>query len=173
LRRWLAQPKQDREANYLYYALDHQYTEANISHRGLKTRDLAIVDVLHQLSAAMPFHIFLAVLEKGETGSCEDRYGHKWDSGYGRAAWGGHDDDDPDDDDEAEDDEDFHDLEEIFETDYKITKLVDLSGRQLGTEISFDLENVLQEDDLFPEDPDFEDYEGYMGNSVSLHSSRL
>lgn len=48
--------------------------------------------------------------------------------------------------------------------------LVDLGGRELGKDTELDLDNVIQEDeDLFPEDPDSEDYEGYMGNSVSFH----
>jgi hypothetical protein len=166
LQRWLAQPEQDREAEYLYYALDHEYTEANISHRGLKTRDLAVVDVLHQLSVTMPFHIFLAALEKSERGSCE----YKHNAAYGRGRWGYYDDQEEDDEDE---DQGFQDREEVFDTEYNIKKLVDLGGRQLGVDTSFDLDYVLQEDDdLFPEHPDGEDYEAYTGNSVSHHSSR-
>jgi len=161
LRRWLSQPKPHREADYLYYALDHEYTEANISHRGLKTRDLAVVNILHQLSAAMPFHIFLAVLEKSQLGSCEDEEDYYHTNQYYRY-------DDEDDEDDVQEDMGFHELDEVFDTEYHIKKLVDLTGRQLGTQASFDLDNVLQEDkDLFPAEPDSEDYEGYMGNSVS------
>lgn len=161
LRRWLAQPKQDREADYLYYALDHQYTEANISRHRLKTRDLAVVDVLHQLSATLPFHVFLVALEKGVNGSCE------YERDYRRSKWNRYDDDY---DDDEEDHEGFHDLEEVFDTSYNIKKLVDLDGQELGRDTGFDLDNVIQAgEDLFPEDPDDEDYEGYMGNSVSPH----
>ncbi|OIW24743.1 hypothetical protein CONLIGDRAFT_685690 [Coniochaeta ligniaria NRRL 30616] len=165
LQRWLTQPKQKREAPYLYYGLDHQYTQGNISHRGLKTRDLAVVDILQQLSAALPFHVFLAVLEKEQSGSCEDTRDYNRGSGYDRGEWDGYFDDD-DEEEEEEDDEDFHDLEDIFDTSYRIQSLVDLGGRELGMETSFDLDNVVQgEYDLFPEDPEDEDYVGFKGNS--------
>jgi hypothetical protein len=123
------------------------------------TRDLAVVDTLHQLSLTMPFHVFLAVLEKTEAGGCmqgwdpRDQYG-----------WGHQDSDEE----EEDDDESFHSLDEIYDTNFSILKLVDLTGRSLGAGHSFGLEDVVQDEDaILPDEADEEDYEGYMGNSVS------
>jgi hypothetical protein len=76
LRRWLSAPHGKRDAPVLYYALDHEYTFANVSHHGMKTRDMAVVNALQQLSLNMPFEVFLAVLEKKTIGGCESEYGY-------------------------------------------------------------------------------------------------
>jgi hypothetical protein len=158
LRRWLSAPHSKRDAPVLYYGLDHEYTFANVSHRGLKTRDMAVVNALQQLSLGMPFEVFLAVLEKKTIGSCESDYGY---GGYGNNHWC----DDEEDEDDDEESESHHPIDDIIDTEYTIEKLVALSGQQMGSNMNFDLEHAVQGDEFFPEDPDHEEYEGYMGNS--------
>ncbi|KAK3328671.1 hypothetical protein B0T19DRAFT_442560 [Cercophora scortea] len=74
LRRWLAQDPDadcDEIFEHLYFILDHQYTEANISLRGLKGADLARVQCLQAVAAELEIDVFLAVLEKTEEGTHE------------------------------------------------------------------------------------------------------
>lgn len=153
LRRWLAEGEASRESNCLYHVLDHDYTEANISLRGLKTRDLARVQVLQGMSRELPVDIFLALLEKSEMGSCENAYS----GGWRRSRW--------DESEEEEDEPGFHGLEDVFETSYKVKTLVDLEGRVVTQDLSLDEDDILQEDCFEGLDAE-EEYEGFMGNSV-------
>jgi hypothetical protein len=159
LRRWLSQPEEDREASYLYYGLDHEYTEANVSQRGLKTRDRTVVDALHQLSATMPFYVFLAVLEKSEMGSCayeDNSYGYRRRRDYYMTY--------PDD---APPAKGYHELQDLIERSQTIKSLVQLTGAELAADMPFDCDYVLQDDDdFYPAKPNEEDYQGFMGNSV-------
>ncbi|KAK4446588.1 hypothetical protein QBC34DRAFT_496868 [Podospora aff. communis PSN243] len=52
----------------LYYALDHDYTKASLSLKALKPRDHAVVHTLNDICAEVELKIFLAVVEKHETG---------------------------------------------------------------------------------------------------------
>lgn len=144
LKRWLDSGVESRLQPFLHHVLDHDYTEANMSLKGLKTQDLARVQALKHISEELPFEVFLSLLEKREFGPCEFDY--------------------DDYNEEEEEEESFHYLEEVFETDYTIKTLVDLDGQPLATNLHFDGEHLLEDccfDDLEGE----EDYEGYMGNS--------
>jgi hypothetical protein len=158
LRRWLAYEAREAEADsrnthHLYYLLDHEYTEASIAFRALKTTDLARVQCLRDLSTELDFDFFLAVLEKEEQGAPEsvDYYS-----------------------DEDDENESWHELDSVFQTSISIKKLVDLDGKQLRSEMKIDEKDIehsmIQECDPFEDVEDRnEEYEGYMGNSVRLH----
>lgn len=65
LRRWLLQLEKDKtELEHLYFSLEHEYTEAQISLKALKRTDHDRISALKQLSAEVNIDIFLAVLEK-------------------------------------------------------------------------------------------------------------
>ncbi|KAI1412631.1 hypothetical protein F5Y13DRAFT_199850 [Hypoxylon sp. FL1857] len=137
----------------LYYVLDHKYTEANISYEGLKPPDLDIVKFLREICPQLDFDLFLATLEKEETGMVEDsgfnpshrsRYRHfneeEWDGGI------------------------YHPLEEIDEEYYSSKYIFDLGGNKLAEDVHLESCNILPENS-FEDHPDQEDYEEYMGNS--------
>ncbi|KJK80992.1 hypothetical protein H634G_03525 [Metarhizium anisopliae BRIP 53293] len=139
LKRWLSEPKESRETNCVYHVLDHDYTEANISLKALKTRDLAQVHALKEISGELAVDVFLALLEKEEMGSCEhDPYEDRYD-GFRRYNRSYYDDDDGYDD-YNDDESGYHHLEKFLRR------------------------NILQED-CFEDLEAEEEYEGYMGNS--------
>lgn len=160
LKMWLSEPKESRKTNCIYHMLDHEYTEASISLKALKTRDLAQVRALKDISSELPVNVFLALLELREIGNCEPEFD---DPRFSRSRY--YDDDDYYYKDGGE--VKFHEMGDILESDYTVRTLVDLEGRVVTQGMRFDPDDVLQDgcfDDLDPE----EEYEGYMGNSVCL-----
>lgn len=178
LRRWLlaesaedAQNQEPEESSLecLYYLMGHQYTEAQISLKNLKTTDYARTCALQQVSSELGLEIVLAALEKEESGSCEhDHDRGNYNRGYynkHRRGW-----DDESEEEEEEDEADWHAMDEVFSTKYKFKRIVDLNGRQLLSDVETDEgfeERVLQQCGPFDDTDDKEeDYEGFMGNSV-------
>jgi hypothetical protein len=152
LKNWIGQD--DRGLSHAFYKLDHEYTKANISLNTLKGRDMAVVHLLKDISKTLNVDIFLALITKEELGSCEYDDHNRYD-GYR-----GYDEEDEDDDEGA-----LHDLDEVIDTSYEITSLVDMDGCQLAKDMKLRKDNVLQEDCFDEVDPE-EHYSGYMGNSV-------
>ena len=173
LQRWLAGSENgSRDLEYVYHVLDHDYTEANMSLRGLKTRDLAQVQVLKDLAAELPIDVFLALLEKEEQGDCTVEYDHYDHWGGGRRyteKYNKYDSEDGSEDgsedvSEAESDN-FHPLDEVFDMQHRIKKLIDLDGREVMSGLPLDEDHILQNDCFDGADAE-EEFEGYMGNSV-------
>lgn len=162
LKRWLNEPKESRETNCVYHVLDHDYTEANISLKALKTRDLAQVHALKEISGELAVDVFLALLEKKEMGMCEydpdeDRYdGYRR---YNRSYYNDYNDDESS----------HHYIEEVLDTSYAVKTLVDLEGHVVTTRLRLDEQDILQEDCFEDLEEAKEEYEGYMGNSVRLY----
>ena len=166
LRRYLENHR-DRadEPDKLYYLLDHMYTEANISLKALKARDLLVAQTLASIGEEIGLDIFLTILEKSEIGIVEeDDYHSRW-------GWRGRDEEDEDAGEGEEEDEGWHSLDEILDSDYQIKKLVDLDGQVVRTEIDIK-EDVLMRSLIQDYDDPFENatrsessYNGYMGNS--------
>ncbi|KAH9464396.1 hypothetical protein MJO28_001931 [Puccinia striiformis f. sp. tritici] len=65
---WLRNLTSSAEHSHLYYILDHEYTQAAISPNGLKAEDYVRVQALRDLTAELPFEVFLALLEKRDEG---------------------------------------------------------------------------------------------------------
>lgn len=146
-----------KDVPHLYYLMEHEYTEASIALRGLKTTDLGRVQCLRDVSTKLDFAVFLAVLEKRQEGAVK----HVW---HPRRGYYG---------DDAGDDLDWHELHDIYETSITIKKLVDLDGGLLRSKMKIhekDLEkNLISAGDPFEGvDNRKEEYEGFMGNSVCL-----
>ncbi|RSM14197.1 hypothetical protein CDV31_005533 [Fusarium ambrosium] len=172
LNRWLAEDPEKRENEYFYHVLDHDYTEASISLNALKAHDLIRVQALKEECSKLPVDIYLALLEKMESGSveyCPDPYDRR--SFYRGGYYGGYGDYDDDDD---EDEDGFHALDEVFESSHKVLTLVDLDGHTVTKGLELDEEDILQED-AFEDIDGREEYEGYMGNSgpMATHWYRL
>ncbi|KAF5013512.1 hypothetical protein FDECE_499 [Fusarium decemcellulare] len=164
LTRWLAQDPASRENKRLYHVLDYDYTEANSSLRALKAQDLLRVQALKTACRDLPVDIFLGLLEKREMGNIEGEFGppeRSRRSGYydRYGDWWGDEDDEED-----EDESGFHQLHDIFESDYKVKTLVDLNGQKVTEDVHFDEHDVLL-DNCFDGVDAEEEYEGYMGNS--------
>lgn len=175
LRRWLLQlENEETPLEHLYFSLDHEYTEAQISLRALKGADYTRISALQQVSADVDIDIFLAVLEKKESGSCEveyDPYGWERDRRNARDDWGVDEDEDADSDDrEDSEEEDYHRLESADEVSYQIKQLVDIDGKVLLSDVStsedFEEHLIQQSGDLFEGTVPEEEYEEFMGNSV-------
>lgn len=149
VRRWL-----DTEEGNPVWILDHDYTEARISLRDLKGKDLSVVRALRIISSRLPVDIYLAILEKLESGSCEAYGGH-----YGRYKKS------------KDNDEGWHSLIDVFNTKHRIKKLVDLGGAFMAQDVALDGKDVLVPecfDGAELEEIEFE--EGFSGNQVSAAS---
>ncbi|KAJ3458590.1 hypothetical protein MRS44_012699 [Fusarium solani] len=173
LNRWLAQDPATRENEYFYHVLDHDYTEASISLNALKAHDLVRVQALKEECSKLPVDVYLALLEKMETGSveyCPDPYDRRsfYSGGY-YSGYGGYIEDD-----EEEDEDGFHALDEVIESSHKVLTLVDLDGHTVTKGLELDEDDILQED-AFEDVDGREEYEGYMGNSgpMATHWYRL
>ncbi|KAF5659957.1 hypothetical protein FHETE_9239 [Fusarium heterosporum] len=153
IRRWLAQDVASRDNQYVYYVLDHEYTEANTSYRSLKAVDLARVSALQQACNGLPVTLFLSLLEKEEMGEVEFDVG---DLQYNyRGAMGEYDD---------ESDGSYHHIAEVLQTTYRLKTVRDLEGNVVAGTMGIQEDDMLEPyifDDMVGE----EEYEGYMGNS--------
>ncbi|OHW97651.1 2OG-Fe oxygenase family protein, partial [Colletotrichum incanum] len=160
LRRWLRKGADSSEVDHVYYGLDHEYTEASISMKALKGRDLAVVQTLQELASELDFDVLLALAEKMETGSAESHgYDPRFDS-YNSRHYGSYDDDDVSEEDESGP----HELEEVHDTELSVKVLVDLGGRPVLRNMMLSQDNCLQADDFFEGVSRKEEYEGYQGN---------
>ncbi|VUC31624.1 unnamed protein product [Clonostachys rosea] len=157
LRRWLLDQSASQKHQALYHVLDHEYTQANIRLSSLKARDLAQVRALQEASNSVPFEIFLALLEKKESGGIEDNY-YDYNRRHGRRYY-------DDDDDEEEDDEGYHHITDVYDQSYTITIMVDFEGRVVMENVSFEAGDLLNEE-CFDDMEGVEEYEGFMGNSA-------
>ncbi|KAK2047855.1 2OG-Fe(II) oxygenase superfamily protein [Colletotrichum somersetense] len=141
LKRWLRSGTESEEPNYVYYGLDHEYTEANVSLKALKGRDLAVVQTLQELSSELEFDVLLALTEMMEQGSTEH---HGYDSRYDTGK--------PPSRRQRELDEMApHELDEVFETRLTVKVLMDLSGRPITRDFPLELDSCLQDDGFFEE----------------------
>ena len=158
LERWSSSAQTGRlNPDALYYALEHKYTEANFSLKALKGADRVRVECLKRLCADLGFDVFLATLEKMEFGPTED-IGES--HNYRRYDDSGGDDEDEDED-PYDDGEDFHYLEEVVESSHTLKVVFDLAGTRIASALPLNGICLIQ-DEVFGEEPDQEDYEGYM-----------
>ncbi|KAI2618492.1 hypothetical protein GGR54DRAFT_158036 [Hypoxylon sp. NC1633] len=129
----------------LYYILDHKYTEANISYRGLKTNDRIRTECLLKICAELGFDLFLTTMEREEFGIPDDHY---YDG--------------------------YHELDFVVDRSNKLKAIFELTGNRLTSDVEFDEDDILGEDP-FDDEPDEENYTGFMGNSgpEAMHWYRL
>lgn len=166
LRQWLSEAAGSQQVQPLIYPLDHHYTEASISLKAFKGRDVAVVQALRDISSELPMNVFLGILEKTAMGSCG---GGEYGGCYGRRSYY----DSPDDEDhDQDDDKDWHSLDDDIETTFAIKKLVDLNGVHLAEDIDITEDNLLRDCFLGADGEEISYEEGYAGNEVSTASKR-
>jgi hypothetical protein len=155
LARWAENVEEAKR--HLIYPLEHKYTEANLDLKSMKGHDRKRVDNLVGLAAQLGFKLFFATIEKTQCGSVF--YDH---SRYGRRnRWGDWEDDE-------DDDRGHHDIEDVFDTRYEMKLVKDIHGNVIVTKLPLDTKFVAGGEEVFERDvPDEEEYESYMGNSVS------
>lgn len=157
IKEWISRPVEDRNEIAVYSKLDHKYTQASISFGALKGRDKAQVEALQRISLGLPVEIFLAVVERKETGSCEytekryssrGRYGTFEVDGFG-----------------SDYNVRFHPLVDVIGRDHKILSLVNMNGDKLMSDMPFNDKDAVLQSNFFKVVPK-ENYTGYMGNWV-------
>ncbi|EFQ26740.1 2OG-Fe(II) oxygenase superfamily protein [Colletotrichum graminicola M1.001] len=154
LMRWLCTGAGSEEVSHVYYGLDHEYTEANISLKALKGRDLAVVQTLQELASELEFDVLLALTEKMEMGSAEP---HGYDPRYDTYR--------PSRRQLEEDEMAPHEIDEVYDTELTVKVLVDLSGRPIIRDIALEQDSCLQADGFFEGVSRKEEFEGFTGNS--------
>ncbi|QPC64658.1 hypothetical protein HYE67_006889 [Fusarium culmorum] len=111
IRRWLAQDQDSRQSPYVYHILEHEYTEANISYKTLKGPDMTRVAAIRQACNGLPVAIFLALVEKMESGSVAFA---PYDLQYG-----------------DDSDTSYHHIDDVLESDLSVKITKDLDGNVL------------------------------------------
>lgn len=157
IKAWSSEEPSLRDERYVYHVLDHDYTEAQCSLKSLKADDRARVMALTEACKDLPVEIFLALLEKEESGNCESHHEDRYRS---RGYYGDEESENGSD----EEDSDYHALEDVMETKYSVETLVDLHGRTVAQNLDLDNDCLTREDIWDEIDIHKEDYEGYMGN---------
>jgi hypothetical protein len=108
----LSWKQQQEEPDKIIYMLDHKYSHANMSGGALKGSDAHVLAILDELAKEIGFHLGLANVEHKVTGMAADNGGYR-----GR--------------------DDTY-MEDIGDTTTSIKNLVDLDGKLIGAQISFD-----------------------------------
>ncbi|KAI9624022.1 hypothetical protein H4Q26_017033 [Puccinia striiformis f. sp. tritici PST-130] len=151
LKTWLKDPASCNEDTHLYYALDHEYTQASISIGALKAEDFARVQAAQDLTAELPFVVFLALLEKGDTGDLDS------DDGY------------------ITNDENIYEypisgdgpqytLAPGYYSHYDVRSLHALDGTTIAGNFDFNIDMCLQEDPFLDLAVTRESFQGHTGN---------
>ena len=168
-----AQRERNDAPNFLAYMLDHKYTDANLRLDHLKGKDAFLARYLQAACQDQNFHFFLANLEHTKSGGCEDTY-DPYDHYGGRRGYNWNDDDDNDESSASDGDgesslsdsglNDYHELEELYDTSLTLRTFYRANGQLLAKGIPVKEVDIVQ-DDPFDRAPDSEDYEGYTGNA--------
>lgn len=132
------------------YMLEHHYTEASLSFNSLKGKDLQIATYLKEAAAETYVYFCLANVERTVVGGCDD-----YDSRY-RGYRGYYD--------EEESDEEFHTIEDVIEQDISLLYVAGLDGSEIGRDMPFGEDHLIQKDIFDDLSPDDEDFEGHTGN---------
>ncbi|KAH8111037.1 hypothetical protein DFH11DRAFT_710036 [Phellopilus nigrolimitatus] len=147
------------------YLLQHQYSQVDLAMgvNALKGVDAYLVGALREASAEEGIAVGLAELECHIMGDAGEDFGMGYSSK--RARYDDYDDEE-DEDMYSDDYDDTPTMGEETERSMTVSNLVDLNGVNLigkGT-ISLGEEELIPKDAFENEDPDDQDYEGYMGN---------
>jgi 2OG-Fe(II) oxygenase superfamily len=142
---WLSWASDEECPSWLFYELDHGYSDAELSFARLKGLDQVRVAELRKACEKIGLHIYLANIEKSEMGSVEDYY--------------------------LESESDYcyrerdcmHNIDEVYETSFSLSYVIDPAGHVVATEVDVDA-SMFEKRDLFGSEPDEEDFGGYTGN---------
>ncbi|KAI1504418.1 hypothetical protein F5X99DRAFT_40119 [Biscogniauxia marginata] len=154
-----------RRASPLCYALQHKYSEENVSLEALKYTDRARANRLQRICSNLRFDLVLATLERVDYGTTEPDYDrYKKYNRYNKYRR-----------DEYEDDSNgnaHHDIDDLLQTTRSVKFVFDLSGRKIASSICIGEGDILQEDP-FGDELDDEDYDMSHWRPEATHWYRL
>lgn len=130
----------------LVYILEYLYTQPSLSYVGLKGCDAVVGQCLAELGKEHGFIVYLAGLEKGETGECEDVDARE-------TYWRLRDNTEPR----------IHQILSTRKEWLELKHIVNLEGTELFNRVSLSESQIIQ-DDPFNGHPDEEYYGGPAGN---------
>lgn len=166
LQSWLTLPATTRSPTHFYYALEHKYTEANISLQSLKHTDLIRAQALMKLSWTLPVKVMLVIVEKQVTHAVDedfyDAYAH---------AFSECESEDPDNSDDSENESNGEErvnadmMGEELDRQCTVKSMVDMDGSVILQDFDFNEKNFLNRDCFDPANPDDEESE-FTGNEV-------
>ncbi|KAH0368264.1 hypothetical protein KCU65_g4169, partial [Aureobasidium melanogenum] len=140
------------ENDKMIYQLDHKYTDASIRLNTLKGADLLKAQRLFSVCDQMQYSLYLASLEKQVHGSAEYSNGSNYYSHY-------------DDEEDEGGDAGFRAIEDVIEESLKLTRVVDIDGSVLVTDLNIEEEDLLMKQFYSDRHPDEHEYEGWTGNA--------
>ncbi|KAK0189105.1 hypothetical protein F5146DRAFT_1057965 [Armillaria mellea] len=158
--KWRKDCFQSDPVDLVAYVLSHEYSVAELKTgaMALKGQDAHKMAHLQSVAKDLGYMVCLGNLSYRQSGQAEDMRFH---SGYGwkRRRYGYYDEDE---------DESSHRMGEDYETSLTVDNIVDMKGKYLlaSGKASLDLgdDSLVPQDPFDGEDPDDEEYEGYMGN---------
>ncbi|KAK0489113.1 hypothetical protein IW261DRAFT_395208 [Armillaria novae-zelandiae] len=162
LRKWRKDCFQSDPVNLVAYVLSHEYSAAELKTgaMALKGQDAHKMAHLQSVAKDLGYMVCLGNLSYRQSGQAEDMGFH---SGYGwkRRRYDYYDEDE-------DEDESSYRMGEDYETFLSVDNIVDTKGKYLlaSGKATLDLgdDSLVPEDPFVGEDPDDEEYEGYMGN---------
>lgn len=123
----------------LVYALEHQYTSAELSFDRLKGVDQARFAQLQHACQRLEFGIYLANIEKTESGAAEEPYDSRHRKPYCEI--------------------------NVTETNLEFLKIVDALGTVVAEHLPFHEDLLIQSGFFLNRDPNKEEYQGFTGNA--------
>ena len=134
------QTETDREG-HLLYMLEHQYSEANFGLDSLKGKDQQRVRNLSDAAKKQDVCVYFAHFEHTVSGGVDeddpcDRYGTV----------------------------DIHEIEDEYDSEWRILTLFTSDGCNIAKDLDMDPEDFIEDIYLDEERPDYEDFEGWTGN---------
>ncbi|KAI7939181.1 hypothetical protein MJO28_014760 [Puccinia striiformis f. sp. tritici] len=146
--------------SHLYYALEHEYTEAAMSLQALKAEDFARVQGIRDLTAELPFVVFLALLEKQEEGPVKQDW--RGINCYHKRRRYQRDDGDANYD--KVDDGRTHVIGYVIDTTHVVKSLHSLDGTIIANDFAFDMKMCIEEDPFLDINVTAEHFQPYTGN---------
>ncbi|KAI9625867.1 hypothetical protein H4Q26_016115 [Puccinia striiformis f. sp. tritici PST-130] len=150
--------------SHLYYALEHEYTEAAMSLQALKAEDFARVQGIRDLTAELPFVVFLALLEKQEEGPVKQDW--RGINCYHKRRRYQRDDGDANYD--KVDDGRTHVIGYVIDTTHVVKSLHSLDGTIIANDFAFDMKMCIEEDPFLDINVTAEHFQPYTGNEPPI-----
>lgn len=146
----------------LAFKLDHKYSDNNLSMENLKGKDLNRARQLKQACVNKEIPFYLANMERRVFGEGEGGDADYYYDGYGDDYSDDHSDDDIN---EYRGSGDFHPIDEVYDDDLELTRVVNANGVEIVKGVELAERNMIQAEVFKGSLPDEErDYTGFTGN---------
>lgn len=153
------------------FVLQHEYTPDSLRLENLKGADLAVVWALLEVGHDVGFSVFLAGIENQRFGQIEAiRWEDDWRHRYDRYDDYGEDSDEDSDNESSESEKPYHKMYEADEESWKLTSVVDMTGRELLEDLEKRRDDIIQTDAFENVEPEEDDVQ-YTGNegATAIH----